>query len=504
LAQAPTAILPCRVGCLPLRDGVAVLSGVMIPGMIRQAGPGPSPPEERQSQIYTLLTTQGTPRAQDPSAWSEIGVLSLVPVVIWCLASWALSYAGSTHLLAKIQLFAFLPAAASAFACERIRQLRSLPAQLSCLKEENEWFKGSNEELKKGIDLLRTENEETRTANQRLQSSIEGLESVRSAIETYASRHETDFGQVLADFQKSVSEQQQIQRRTLEIQRRTRRLTEAQWRALMLNLYTQVEKHDKEQGLNRKKFGMWLSMLPIQSEKLTVKTFDTIDSNRDGIIDTKEMCAWVPGAVKTLLGVSEDESSEDEGAEAAEADGYMPTFTGLFSSRGQQSSGSAQRGSSGGSGISGRFQSSKQAMASAPSAASENSSPDWKSVGTPTAGSKQRPGSKPPPPSRTQMQSSGGEETARSARQLAAGAVAGSANRRSERELTVPRRASGSRPSFNDSYMQMLFGASTSTAATTPERNGGGASSPEKMSPSSRASLSPTCFRAGVADGGRR
>lgn len=473
----------------------------MIPGMMRQAVPGPSPPEERPSQVYTLLTTQGAPRAQDPSAWGEIGVLSLVPVVIWCLASWALSYAGSTHLLAKIQLFAFLPAAASAFACERIRQLRSLPAQLSCLKEENEWFKGSNEELKKGIDLLRTENEETRSANHRLQSSIEGLESVRSAIETYASRHETDFGQVLADFQRSVSEQQQIQRKTLEIQRRTRRLTEAQWRALMLNLYTQVEKQDKGQGLDRKQFGIWLSMLPIQSEKLTVKTFDTIDSNRDGIVDTKEMCAWVPGAVKTLLGVSDDESSSDDSADAAEADGYMPTFTGLFAGRGQPSSGSTLKGSSTGTGASGKLQASKQAMAT-PTAASDDSSPDWKSTGSPAVGSKQRPGSKPPPQGRTQTPSTGGEETGRPVRQLAAGALAGSANRRSERELTVPRRASGSRPSFNDSYMQMLFGASTSTAATTPERNG--SSSPEKMSPSSRASLSPTCFRVGVTDGGRR
>jgi len=291
-----------------------------VRGMVRQAaGSGPSASsEDKNSQTYMLLTSN-QPETPPQPPYMEVGVLTLVPVIIWCLLSWALSYAGSVELLVKFELFAFLPAVASGFACERIRQLRQLPAQLTCLKEENEWFKSSNAELKAGVETLRAENEEARTANSRLQNSIQGLESVRSAIETYASRHETDFGFVLTEFQKNVAEQQSILTRTKQIQRRTRRLAEAQWRALMLNLFAQVERYTSDsskRGMGRKEYDMWLAMLPAEiSEQLCEETFESIDSNGDDIIEVKEMCDWVQNAVKTLLRVDAGDSSSSGSSE---------------------------------------------------------------------------------------------------------------------------------------------------------------------------------------------
>jgi hypothetical protein len=94
-----------------------------VTGLLRQSVAGTSTTnsieEDKQSQLYAFLESQGKPEV--PSLLTEVGLLSLVPVVLWCVASWALSYVGEVHLLAKLQLFAFLPAVASAYACERIR-----------------------------------------------------------------------------------------------------------------------------------------------------------------------------------------------------------------------------------------------------------------------------------------------------------------------------------------------------------------------------------------------
>jgi len=297
-------------------------------GMVRQHPTGSTLASEEKSQIYTLLTSTSPQEEPAPAqpAYMEVGVLTLVPVVFWCLLSWALSYAGSSKLLAKFELFAFVPAAAAAFACARMQQLRCLPAQLTCLKEENEWFRSSNAELKQGVELLRAENDEARTTVQNLQNSIKGLESVRSAIETYASRHETDFGHVLSEFQKNVAEQQSILTRTRQIQRRTHRLAEAQWRALMLNLFSQVERYSEgKRGMTRKGYDMWLAMLPTEiSDRLSPETFENIDANGDGVIEVKEMCAWVRQAVKTLLRA---EQGESDGSEESEEDASSVAIT---------------------------------------------------------------------------------------------------------------------------------------------------------------------------------
>jgi len=233
-------------------------------------------------------------------ALQEVGVLILVPVVLWCLTSWALSYSGLVNILVKFQLFAFIPAAASAFACTRMSQLRKLPAEMKWLKDENEWFKSSNADLKEGVQTLRHENEAAVATNEKLSKSISGLEDVRDAIEAYASRHQTDFAQALADFHRTVLEQRHILKRTRQLTRRTRKLAEAQWRALMLNMYAQVA---GDHGMNRKDFELWLAMLPNEiSERLAPETFEGIDANGDDIIDLKEMCEWAQRAVNTMFG----------------------------------------------------------------------------------------------------------------------------------------------------------------------------------------------------------
>jgi len=301
----------------------------MLPTLARHTAAGQAPVEDRAfnslQRTYAFLgitEPAGSSAEALPPICTEVSFLTLVPVVIWCVMSWGIAYAGSIHLLAKVQLFAFIPAAATAFACERIRQLRTLPAQLNCLKEENEWFKSSNAELRQGIESLRTENEETQAANRRLQASISGLESVRMTIEAYAAKNNSDFGQVLSDFQKMIAQQQDILESTKKLQKRTRKLTEAQWRALMLNLYAQVDHHEGMQGMSRTEFELWLAMLPVEiSEKLSLKTFDEIDADRNGIIDITEMCNWVQVAAKALLAKEGGADPEWEDDEAVDTDG---------------------------------------------------------------------------------------------------------------------------------------------------------------------------------------
>jgi len=254
--------------------------------------------DDREAQLHDLLDK---PPASPPPLFTELGVLVLVPVCMWCLVSWALSYAGSYELLAKFSLFAFIPAVASVFACERIRQLRIPPSELTILRDENDGFKKSNAELKAGVDLLRAENEEARSTNCKLESSVADLEDVRATMEKYAEKQGTDFGQVLEGFKKSLAQQQRLLEANAEIQQRTRKLAEAQWRGLLLNLYAQA-KESASAGMTRREFKLWLAMLPGEiSSKLSDETFENIDSNGDDCIDVSEMCNFVQGAVNAHL-----------------------------------------------------------------------------------------------------------------------------------------------------------------------------------------------------------
>jgi len=449
--------------------------------------------EDKNNQLYTLLSTAAAQEAdtvQQP-AYTEVGLLALVPVVAWCLLSWALSYAdkGNQSPLHYFELFAFVPAAAATYACYRIQQLRCPPATLARLKEENEWFKASNADLQQGVSLLREENDQARTTNHELRTSIKGLESVRSAIETYASRHETDFGQVLTEFQRSVAEQQSILTRTSQIQRRTRRLAEAQWRALMLNLYAQVERYaEGKRGMTRKGFEMWLAMLPTEiSDRLSPETFESIDTNGDDIIEVKEMCAWVQHSVKTLLRVEQGDSDGSEESiedSTVGTDSRVPAFVNPFNGSSLPANNAQglynpfRRGSAGASGSrpsSSRASGSEDCEAareqSFPEAWAQGQSPPPKtSAATPrisginlAAGGELKLFSTRPP-ARSPSAGEGGSP-ASAPEELAGG------GRQSRRDLRVPSRssadgsgASGSstslrRPSFKDAEMQKLFGS---------------------------------------------
>jgi len=255
--------------------------------------------DDKEAQLYDLLDTK-SPKSPPP-LFTELGVLILLPVFIWCLVSWALSYVGCHALLAKFSLFGFLPAAASAFACERIRQLRIPPSELAVLRDENEGFKASNAELKAGVDLLRAENQEARNTNRQLESSVADLHDVRASMEKYAQKQGTDFGQVLESFKQNLTEQQALLQTNAEIQQRTRKLAEAQWRGLLLNLYAQA-KESTTPGMTRREFKLWLAMLPGEiSSKLSDETFESIDSTGDDCIDVSEMCNFVQGAVNAHL-----------------------------------------------------------------------------------------------------------------------------------------------------------------------------------------------------------
>lgn len=86
-----------------------------------------------------------------------------------------------------------------------------------------------------------------------------------------------------------------------EIQQRTRKLAEAQWRGLLLNLYAQA-KESASPGMTRREFKLWLAMLPSEiSSKLSDETFESIDGNGDDRIDVSEMCNFVQGAVNAHL-----------------------------------------------------------------------------------------------------------------------------------------------------------------------------------------------------------
>jgi len=402
-------------------------------------------PEDKTTATYSLMSaTSAIDRLPDEAscALQEVGVLILVPVVLWCLMSWALSYSGLVDILVKLELFAFIPAAASAFACTRMSQLRKLPAEMKWLKDENEWFKSSNAELKEGVQILRHENEAAIATNEKLSKSISGLEDVRDAIEAYACRHQTDFGQALADFHRIVLEQRHILKRTRQLTRRTRKLAEAQWRALLLNMYSQVAGDD---GMTRKDYELWLAMLPIEiSQRIDPETFEGIDANGDDLIDLKEMCDWAQRAVKTMFGDRGGVHEQYHTSQDSSSTGDEP-----------------------------QEPASRQFSASTPSQPPRQRSPAWR----------RDPAKIAAPDSLLHLDVLRGGKTTGSSQQLSA-QIAGSTERTSSLDLSKHSRKSPiSRPSFDTGQLKMFFGAQGATLADQSTSSTARSTSPALSSP---------------------
>lgn len=231
-------------------------------------------------------------------------VVLMCPLIVFCVMSWSLSLPGAGEWLALIGMAG---AAGVRIVCLN-RAIEELKLGNATLREDNDDFKKSNVNLKCGVTKLEQQNKQ-------FEHSIAGLEDIRTAIETFSGKTEGDFSNLLRKLQAQVNEQKQIQHNCRIIQNQTRNFAEMQLRAQLMNLFlsAQQQSHGREKGLTRNTFKTFKAMMSADfNEKLApLLIFESIDGNRDGVIDANDMNTWIEKAVRQIFLLDEWEAVDD-------------------------------------------------------------------------------------------------------------------------------------------------------------------------------------------------
>lgn len=232
--------------------------------------------------------------------WSEI-VFALF--FFFAVSSFFLSFVGIAFF------WGYSVTATFGLAWSRIRLLGSLKKQLDRFEQENkklaanvESFKAQNKELKKTSDALKSNNIEYHAQNEAFKKSLDDLSEVSQLMEGYAARNQQGVDEVFGALRASLAEQRAIQARTQRLQQKNLRLARAQERALVLNLFFQVDSQDGERdGLAAEEFRDFVDLLP---EALAAEAqgldFARVDADGDGRVGFRELKAWVQSALDRL------------------------------------------------------------------------------------------------------------------------------------------------------------------------------------------------------------
>lgn len=221
----------------------------------------------------------------------------LVLAFFVCLASWFFSFFGWMEFRGYFTTFVL------GVACSRVHLLGSLKEKLDRFTAENEKFRAANKDLKSNVNQLNSQNDKLQIANARLETAIKGLDEVSVVMQKYAAKAGEDFDHVISSLHSSIEEQKSIQRQTQEIEAQTRKLTLAQERSMLMNLFMQFQNQDGQQGLSREEFETLLDMLPEgSSAKLRngVTEFKDVDIDGDGTISVANFRDWIRKMVNDM------------------------------------------------------------------------------------------------------------------------------------------------------------------------------------------------------------
>merc|ERR1719362_1975989 len=234
-------------------------------------------------------------------------------------------------------------------ACSRVHFLGSLKEKLDRFAAENDKFRTTNKELKSNVNQLHAQNDKLKAANSRLETAINGLDEVSQMMAKFAADNKTDFDEVVKSLHNSIEEQKAIQKETQEIQAQTRKLTSAQERSMLMNLFMQYQNQDGEKGLSRDEFEFLLDTLPVQSGhrisycsikppagsslKLRngLRDFKDVDVDGDGTVSIANFRDWLRKALGDIA-----DSGDGSANVAGPAGEGVPLLRGTAAGRAQQ------------------------------------------------------------------------------------------------------------------------------------------------------------------------
>lgn len=254
------------------------------------------------------------------------------PVLLLAFAICVLSFVFS--IVGLMQFRGIFTTLVLGVACSRVHFLGSLKEKLDQFASENDKFRATNRELKTNVNQLHGQNDKLKAANSRLETAINGLDEVSQMMAKFAADNKTDFDEVVKSLHNSIEEQKAIQKETQEIQAQTRKLTSAQERSMLMNLFMQYQNQDGEKGLSRDEFEFLLDTLPAGSSlKLRngLRDFKDVDVDGDGTVSIANFRDWLRKALGDIA-----DSGDGSANVAGPAGEGVPLLRGTAAGRAQQ------------------------------------------------------------------------------------------------------------------------------------------------------------------------
>jgi len=233
----------------------------------------------------------------------DIFFILFVLAFVYCVISTIVS------AFTPLKSASFIATVCLGFAVCRIRILGQLKEQVDRFEKENAQFKAGNAQLKASVDNMHEETVNLQSTNAELSKSIGQLEEVQGALQKFAISTGNDIQQLMTTLQSSIREQRTIQKNSVEIQARTKRLALQQEKAMLMNLFFQVQNEDEEKGLSPEEFQSFIDMLPCESVERVrgmLGNFTSNDLNGDGKISIKEFKRGILQSAESISGESSD------------------------------------------------------------------------------------------------------------------------------------------------------------------------------------------------------
>jgi len=224
-------------------------------------------------------------------------VVLTVPLIIFCGLSWSLSLPGAGEWLALIVM--------SIASSARIIYINRSGAERD---RDMESLKVDNDSFRKHVSSLETQNKKFADQNAR-------LEELQKLLALNSIKTDGDLRSCLREFHIILDEQRHLQQEIRRDMDQKRSLVEADKRLVFIKIFqTCCTTRGRETGIRARLFPMFSSMVPGDWKTVLagLLTFECIDSaTRDGVIDMRDMDAWLPKAVQKLVEFDEGTADGD-------------------------------------------------------------------------------------------------------------------------------------------------------------------------------------------------
>eukprot|EP01126_Amoeba_proteus_P031401 TRINITY_DN3081_c0_g1_i1.p1 TRINITY_DN3081_c0_g1~~TRINITY_DN3081_c0_g1_i1.p1 ORF type:complete len:173 (-),score=29.12 TRINITY_DN3081_c0_g1_i1:217-735(-) len=121
-----------------------------------------------------------------------------------------------------------------------------------------------------------------------LGETVNSLQEVENALKTYAQKAQTNLGEVIGSVKGIVARQNETLKLQENLLSKTQETMKTQDKLILYQLNAQLSMQDNQLGLSPQEYSFFLSNLPASYKSVSLKRFEELDKNKDGVIDITE------------------------------------------------------------------------------------------------------------------------------------------------------------------------------------------------------------------------